>query len=183
MKTKGFVYVVKLKDNAVKVGYTSDFRSRMQQIQTHVPYALNDFWVSDELIGAYNAEQTLLYILHPLQSDGGTECFNASFDVVKRIAESVCGGFQKRNKEPESESEDETLARLGRKHIEKLIEEWCIGRNGKRDRDIMKMHHIDGISVEAIKEKLYCEFDIDLSVDRIKKVIMNRTRAIMSKVK
>jgi len=45
---------------------------------------------------------------------------------------------------------------LSRTEIEYLINEWIIGKNGERDRKLMKRRLIDGITYENLAE----EFDL-----------------------
>lgn len=45
---------------------------------------------------------------------------------------------------------------LSRSEIEYLINEWIIGKNGERDRKLMKRRLIDGITYENLAE----EFDL-----------------------
>ena len=51
------------------------------------------------------------------------------------------------------------LTEYGKTEITNLIEEWVVGRNAKRDRDILLARFIDGATYERIADAL------DVSVD------------------
>lgn len=61
---------------------------------------------------------------------------------------------------------------LSRSEIEKLINEYIVGRNAERDRKILARRLIDGI----IYEKLAEEFD--MSVRQIKNIVYKRQEQI-----
>ena len=69
----------------------------------------------------------------------------------------------------------------GRTAIDKAIDEWIIGKNGERDRAIMRMHLFDGPTFEQMQKRLD-EMNYPLSVDRIKKIILKRTEQIQSHI-
>lgn len=54
---------------------------------------------------------------------------------------------------------------IGRTEVEALIDEWIIGRNGERNRAILKRRLIDGITYEALAE------EFDMSVRQIKTIV------------
>lgn len=54
---------------------------------------------------------------------------------------------------------------LCRSEIEKLIDEWIIGRNAERDRSILKRRLIDGITYEKLAE------EFNLSVRQVKNIV------------
>lgn len=54
---------------------------------------------------------------------------------------------------------------LSRSEIEYLINEWIIGRNAERDREIMKRRLLDGICYEPLAE------EFDLSVRQVKNIV------------
>lgn len=55
-----------------------------------------------------------------------------------------------------------------RSEIERLIEEWIIGKNAKRDRAILKDRLLDGLTYEKLAEKH------DMSVRQIKNIVYKR---------
>ena len=54
---------------------------------------------------------------------------------------------------------------LSRTDIERVVDEWIIGRNGERNRSIIKRRMIDGVTFEKLAE----EFDI--SVQQAKNIV------------
>ncbi|MBQ9265341.1 MAG: hypothetical protein IJ189_14205 [Clostridia bacterium] len=71
-----------------------------------------------------------------------------------------------------------SIVDLGRKAVDDAIEEWIIGRNGERDRLVIRLHLFDGPTLEEIQKRLqkYRPNDpsYDLSIDGIKKIIFKR---------
>ena len=57
---------------------------------------------------------------------------------------------------------------LSRSEIEYLIDEYVVGRNAERDRQIMKRRLIDGITYERLAE------EFDLSTVHVKEIIKSR---------
>lgn len=49
--------------------------------------------------------------------------------------------------------------------VSRLIDEWIIGRNGERDRRILKRRLIDGIHFEPLAE------EFDLSTRQVKNIV------------
>lgn len=54
---------------------------------------------------------------------------------------------------------------LSRSELEALINEWIIGRNGERNRAIMRRRLIDGVCYEPLAE------EFDLSVRQVKNIV------------
>lgn len=54
---------------------------------------------------------------------------------------------------------------LSRTEVNELIDEWIIGRNAERDREILRRRLIDGITFEKLAE------EFDLSVRQTKKIV------------
>lgn len=61
---------------------------------------------------------------------------------------------------------------ISRSEIEELIDEWVIGKNAERDRQILKRRLIDGICYEPLAE------EFDLSTPQVKRVIYKRQNQI-----
>ena len=57
------------------------------------------------------------------------------------------------------------LPEISRSDIEKLLEEWIIGRNAERDRAILRRRLFDGITYERLAE------EFDLSVRCTKQIV------------
>lgn len=64
------------------------------------------------------------------------------------------------------------LSELGRTEIERLIDEWIVGNNAIRDREIMKARLINGIRFEPLAEQF------DMSVTQIKRIVHKGTETI-----
>lgn len=54
---------------------------------------------------------------------------------------------------------------LSRTEIEKLIDDWIIGRNAERNRKILKRRLLDGITFDSLAE------EFDLSVRQVKNIV------------
>lgn len=54
---------------------------------------------------------------------------------------------------------------LSASEVRRLIDEWIIGRNGLRDRMILKRRLIDGICFEPLAE------EFDLSIRQVKNIV------------
>lgn len=67
--------------------------------------------------------------------------------------------------------------KLSRSEIESLIDEWIIGRNAHRDREIIKRRLIDGICFEPLAE------EFELSVRQVKNIVYKSERIIFSHIK
>lgn len=61
---------------------------------------------------------------------------------------------------------------LSRSEIEKLINEYIVGRNAERDRKILARRLIDGITYERLAE------EFDMSVRQIKNIVYKRQEQI-----
>lgn len=57
---------------------------------------------------------------------------------------------------------------LSRSETETLIDEWIIGRNAERDRNILKRRLLDGITYDRLAE------EFDLSVRQVKNIVYKR---------
>lgn len=57
---------------------------------------------------------------------------------------------------------------LSRTEIETLIDEWVIGRNAERDRNILKRRLLDGVTYDRLAE------EFDLSVRQVKNIVYKR---------
>lgn len=71
---------------------------------------------------------------------------------------------------------------LGRSVVDSAIEEWVIGRDGERDRMIMRMHLFDGTSMEELQRRLD-DKGYPLSIDRLKQIIPRRLGQIQKHIK
>ena len=67
--------------------------------------------------------------------------------------------------------------KLSRSEIESLIDEWIIGRNAQRDRQIIKRRLIDGVCFEPLAE------EFELSVRQVKNIVYKTERIIFSHIK
>ena len=81
-------------------------------------------------------------------------------------------------REPVSKGSDRNLQRVGSgisaDEVLWAIEQWVIGRNGERDRAIMKMYMVDGITFATMQDRLLEQHGYDLSIDQIKKIVRRR---------
>jgi hypothetical protein len=73
--------------------------------------------------------------------------------------------------------ESEEMTDLSRTEIDLLINEWIIGRNAERDRQILRRRLFDGICFEPLAE------EFDLSVRQVKNIVYKSERKIFSHVK
>ena len=58
-----------------------------------------------------------------------------------------------------------TQYNLSRSEWNELIDQWIIGRNGERDRAIMRRRLFDGITIERLAE------EFDLSTQRVNEIL------------
>ena len=58
-----------------------------------------------------------------------------------------------------------TQYKLSRSEWNELIDQWIIGRNGERDRAIMRRRLFDGITIERLAE------EFDLSTQRVNEIL------------
>lgn len=70
----------------------------------------------------------------------------------------------------------------GRKAVDDAIEEWVIGRNGERDRIIMRLHLFDGVTFQEMQKRLD-KTGYPLSIDRLKQIINRRLPQIQKHIK
>lgn len=66
---------------------------------------------------------------------------------------------------------------ISRTDIEKLIDEWIIGKDAERNRKILKRRLIDGITFEALAE------EFGLSVQRTKAIVYKEQNRLFAKMK
>ena len=69
------------------------------------------------------------------------------------------------------------LLELSRSDIEYLIDEWIIGNNAERDRQILKRRLIDGRSYYELSE------EFDLSIPQIKTILKKRQDNLFKHIK
>ena len=65
---------------------------------------------------------------------------------------------------------------LSKTEIDRLIDEWIIGKNAQRDREILRRRLFDGISFEIIA------MEYDMSVRQIKNIVYKGERKIYSHI-
>ena len=65
---------------------------------------------------------------------------------------------------------------ISRSELERLIDEWIIGKNAKRDRSVMRARLIDGICYEPLAEQF------DLSVRQVKNIVYKRQEQIFKHI-
>ena len=56
---------------------------------------------------------------------------------------------------------------------EHAIDQWILGRNGERDRLILRIYLFDGVTYEEMQRRLD-DLKIPLSIDQLKKIIQKR---------
>lgn len=66
---------------------------------------------------------------------------------------------------------------ISRTQIEFAIDEWIIGKNAERNREILRRRLIDGICYEALAE------EFDLSTQQIKNIVYKYERIVFSHIK
>lgn len=57
------------------------------------------------------------------------------------------------------------MIELSKTELERLIDEWIVGRNAERNRAILKRRLLDGITYEKLSE------EFDLSVRQVKNIV------------
>ena len=72
--------------------------------------------------------------------------------------------------------QEEVIAELSRTELEYLIDEWIIGRNAERDRQILKRRLLDGITYDRLAE------EFDLSVRQLKNIIYKAEDRLFSHI-
>jgi DNA-directed RNA polymerase specialized sigma24 family protein len=68
------------------------------------------------------------------------------------------------------------IEELSRSQLESLIDEWIVGRNGERNRAILKRRLIDGITYEQIAE------EFDLSVRQTKTITYREEQKLINHI-
>ncbi len=68
------------------------------------------------------------------------------------------------------------IEKLSRSQLIALIDEWIVGKNGERNRAILKRRLIDGITYEQIAE------EFDLSVRQTKTIIYKETQKLINHI-
>ena len=70
-----------------------------------------------------------------------------------------------------------SLDNFSKSEIDKLIDEWIIGKNAEKDRSIIRRRLFDGITFEKLAE------EFDLSVRQTKNIVYKNERKIFSHLK
>ena len=65
---------------------------------------------------------------------------------------------------------------LSRSEWENLIDEWIVGRNAERNRQILKRRLLDGITYERLAE------EFDLSVQQTKTIVYRATEKLIKHI-
>ena len=65
------------------------------------------------------------------------------------------------------------MSEINREEYDRAIDQWILGRNGERDRLILRMFLFDGVTYEKMQKRLD-EIDYPLSIDQLKKIIRKR---------
>lgn len=60
---------------------------------------------------------------------------------------------------------EDIFNKLKREQICGLVDAWILGRNGERNRTILKLRLIDGLTFEALAERM------DMSVSQTKRIV------------
>ena len=68
------------------------------------------------------------------------------------------------------------IEELSRSQLEELIDEWIVGKNGERNRAILKRRLIDGITYEQIAE------EFELSVRQTKTIIYKEEQRLIKHI-
>ena len=68
------------------------------------------------------------------------------------------------------------IEELSRSQLEELIDEWIVGKNGERNRAILKRRLIDGLTYEQIAE------EFDLSVRQTKTIIYKEEQRLIKHI-
>lgn len=69
---------------------------------------------------------------------------------------------------------DRLVQGYSRTQLHEVIEEWIVGRNALRNREILKKKLIDGVSYMALAE------EYDLSLKRVKTIVREGTKKIVA---
>lgn len=65
--------------------------------------------------------------------------------------------------------------KYSRSELDRLIDEWILGRNAERDRKILRRRLFDGVTYERLAE------EFDLSVRQIKNIVYKGEDIIFSR--
>lgn len=65
--------------------------------------------------------------------------------------------------------------RYSRSELDRLIDEWILGRNAERDRKILKRRLFDGVTYERLAE------EFELSVRQVKNIVYKGEDIIFSR--
>lgn len=68
------------------------------------------------------------------------------------------------------------IEEISRTQIEFAIDEWIIGKNAERNREILRRRLIDGICYEPLAE------EFDLSVQQIKNIVYKYEKIVFIKI-
>jgi DNA-directed RNA polymerase specialized sigma24 family protein len=68
------------------------------------------------------------------------------------------------------------IEELSRSQLEELIDEWIVGKNGERNRAILKRRLIDGLTYEQIAE------EFELSVRQTKTIIYKEEQRLIKHI-
>jgi hypothetical protein len=79
----------------------------------------------------------------------------------------------RKRKQYPSDAEEIAMDEYSRDQIETAIYQWINGRNGERDRVILGMYLLDGITFRQMQERLEA-IGYPLSIDQIKKIVRKR---------
>lgn len=62
---------------------------------------------------------------------------------------------------------------LCRKDVETAIDQWILGRNGERDREILRMYMVDGVKFRTMQDRLEM-MGYEIGIDQIKRIVRKR---------
>ena len=86
-----------------------------------------------------------------------------------------------RNMQRDRSGEEMSGKELCRDDIQKAIDQWILGRNGERDRVILRIYLFDGVTFAKMQERLD-DMGYPLSIDQIKKIIRRRKEELFRHV-
>lgn len=66
---------------------------------------------------------------------------------------------------------------INRDLYDHAIDQWILGRNGERDRLILRIYLFDGITYEEMQRRLD-EMKYPLSIDQLKKIVTKRKKEL-----
>lgn len=66
---------------------------------------------------------------------------------------------------------------INRDLYDHAIDQWILGRNGERDRLILRIYLFDGITYEEMQKRLD-EMKYPLSIDQLKKIVTKRKKEL-----